>query len=594
MGKLNIFLSCFYILLFILKEIKKLFSDFARIFTVYFRYYNIYKLIHFQINKNVNPLNNKFFINFINQNKKLWNKQNNKKKKKNTNNKVFLVTSFVHHHPAYPYLNSIIGKYLEEYYKPKLIGFCDNYDIPSEIIMRSFGIKKFYYLYDRNFFIKFFYFLIALLKIKKIKNINKFFKLRYNGTDIGKIVYDDIIRRSGNPTFNQISFKMIYHLSEALNKSDQYKKILNKINISSIVQSETQFIPSAIIFQQTLKNKKKVYCRAGPGKQMSIRTYASFSERYTTQFQQPKNLFNLIYKQSRKITTKLGYGIVKRRYEGVRNEKVIAYTQAHENKKDYSRKKLCQFFNWDIDKPIAVIFSHSLIDGNYKSGSRIFQDNLTWLRETLSKIKDIDKFNWIIKPHPLDGYYQFAKTNTETEYEKIIQGKNHVKMAPKNISSISLTKVAKVALTSHGSVCFEYVCMGIPVITAGRSAGSDLNINYRAKNKEEYFYYLNNINKIAKPSKIQVDKARTYAYIDDVVIKNHNGLVPDYDTTGDINESKFFQDCTKLINKYSHSLDEMKKRVFHQFETNNSQTVNLKILNKVLKIKKNKYDSKKI
>jgi len=38
----------------------------------------------------------------------------------------------------------------------------------------------------------------------------------------------------------------------------------------------------------------------------------------------------------------------------------------------------------------------------------------------------------------------------------------------------------------------------------------------------------------------------------------------------------------------------MKKVVFHQFETNNSQTVNLKILNKVLKIKKNKYDTQKI
>ena len=595
MGKLNIFLTFFYILLFILKEIKKLLSDFGRIFTVYFRYYNIYKLIHFQFNNNVNPLNNKSFINFINQNKKLWNSQNNKIKKINKNKKVFLVTSFVHHHPAYPYLNSIIGKYLEEFYNSKLIGFCDNYDIPSEIIMRSFGIKKFYYLYDKNFFIRFFYFFIALIKIKKIKNINKFFKLKYNGIDIGKIVYDDIIRRSGTPTFNQISFKMIYHLSEALNKSDQYKKILDKISISSIVQAETQFIPSAIIFQQTLKNKKKVYSRAGSGKQMSIKIYDSFSERYTTSFQQPKNLFNLIYKKSRKITTRLGYELVKRRYEGIiRNEKVIEYTQAHENKKNYSKKKLSQLFNWDINKPIAVIFSHSLIDGNYKSGSRIFQDNLTWLRETLSKIKDIDKFNWIIKPHPLDGYYQFAKTSTETEYEKIVEGKNHVKMAPKNISSISLSKVAKVALTSHGSVCFEYVCMGIPVITAGRSAGSDLNINYRAKSKKEYFYYLNNINKIAKPSKTQLDKARTYAYIDNVVIKNNNGLVPDYDTTRDINESKFFQDCTKVINKYSHSSDEMKKKVFHQFETNSSQTVNLKILNNVLKIKKNKYDTKKI
>ena len=166
MGKLNIFLNFFYILLFILKEIKNLFLDFKRIFTVYFRYYNILKLIYFQINKNINPSNNKFFINFINKNKKLWDKKNKENRK---NRKKILVTSFVHFHPAYPYANSIIGKYLEEYYNSELLGFCDNYDLKSEIIMRSFGIKKFYYLYERNFFVRFFYFLLAL---RILKNIN--------------------------------------------------------------------------------------------------------------------------------------------------------------------------------------------------------------------------------------------------------------------------------------------------------------------------------------------------------------------------------------------------------------------------------------
>jgi|ETNmetMinimDraft_20_1059909.scaffolds.fasta_scaffold17818_1 hypothetical protein len=254
MGKLNIFLNFFYILLFISKEIKNLFLDFKRIFTVYFRYYNILKLIYFKINKNVNPSNNKLFINFINKNKKLWDKKNKENRK---NRKKILVTSFVHFHPAYPYANSIIGKYLEEYYNSELLGFCDNYDLKSEIIMRSFGIKKFYYLYERNFFVRFFYFLLALRILKNIKNINKFLKFRYNNIDIGKIVYEDVLRRSGHPTLDEISFKLIYHLSQALNTSDQYKKIINKINLNSIVQSETQFIPSAIIFQYTLANKKK-------------------------------------------------------------------------------------------------------------------------------------------------------------------------------------------------------------------------------------------------------------------------------------------------------------------------------------------------
>ena len=149
MSKINIFLDLYYVLLFILKEVRNYFYDFQRIFTVYLKHYNIFKLIIFKINKNINPSNNKLFINFTNENKKLWNK--NKKTEKKKNKKKILITSFVRHHAGYPYINSIIGKYLEEYYNVELIGFCDSHDHTSEIIIRSFGIKKFYYLYENYF-----------------------------------------------------------------------------------------------------------------------------------------------------------------------------------------------------------------------------------------------------------------------------------------------------------------------------------------------------------------------------------------------------------------------------------------------------------
>ena len=586
-GKLNIFLNFFYILFFILKEIKNLFLDFKRIFTVYFRYYNILKLIYFQINKNINPSNNKFFINFINKNKKLWDKKSKENRK---NRKKILITSFVHFHPAYSHANSIIGKYLEEYYNSELLGFCDNYDLTSEIIMRSFGIKKFHYLYERNFFVRFFYFLLALRTLNNIKNINKFLNLRYNNIDIGMIVYDDVLRRSGQPTLDKISFKLIYHLSQALNTSDQYKKIVNKINLNSIVQSETQFIPSAIIFQYTLANKKKVYSREGAGgKKVSIKKFSSFSERYTTRAELPEHVFKLIYKNSRKLASKLGNKLVKNRLSGANIEEDVKSSKwAHRNKKKYSKNDICKIFNWDVNKPIVLVFSHSLIDGNRSCGSRVFKDNLTWLRETLLGIKNIDKFNWIIKPHPMDRYYEFSKTTTENEYKKIAGKTNHIKICPKNISSISLSKIAKAIVTSHGSVSVEYVCLGIPAISAGRESWGDLNINYRAKTKKKYFYYLNNINKLSRPNKIQIDKARIYSYIYSFVIKTHNNLIPSFDYTRNFNQNKFFRDCIKLIKKYSHYSDEFKKMAFHQFRKNNPQTVNLKVLHKALKIQGNK------
>ena len=68
---------------------------------------------------------------------------------------------------------------------------------------------------------------ISELSLEKVKDINDFLKYRYNNIDLGKIVYDDVLRRSGQPTVTVISFKLFYHLLVGLIKSDQCKKIID-------------------------------------------------------------------------------------------------------------------------------------------------------------------------------------------------------------------------------------------------------------------------------------------------------------------------------------------------------------------------------
>ena len=172
---------------------------------------------------------------------------------------------------------------------------------------------------------------------------------------------------------------------------------------------------------------------------------------------------------------------------------------------------------------------------------------------------------------------------------KITGDKRHIKICPKNISSISLSKISKAIVTSHGTVSIEYVCLGIPAITAGRTSFSYLDINYRASSKNKFFYYLNNIEKLSKPNKTQIEKARIYSYMYSTVLKTNNDLIPNFINTRDVDRNKFFKDCISLISKYSHKTDEFRNMVFHQFKKKSSQTINLNVLRKVLKIKNNKY-----
>ena len=143
MGKLNFFLIVYYIFLFFLKEVKNIYSRLVRFFKSDLKHYSFFKFFQMKFNKNINPSKSEHFQKYTLENKKIWNKKKNNKN--NKNNKKILVTSFVHAHPAYPHINSIIGKYLEEYLDCELIGFCDNYDHTSEVILRSFGINNINY-----------------------------------------------------------------------------------------------------------------------------------------------------------------------------------------------------------------------------------------------------------------------------------------------------------------------------------------------------------------------------------------------------------------------------------------------------------------
>lgn len=590
MSKLNFFLILYYIFLFFLKELKNIYSNLVRFFKSDLEHYSFFKFFQMKFNKNINPSKSEHFQKYTFENKKIWNnKKNNKNKKK------ILVTSFVHAHPAYPHINSIIGKYLEEFLDCELIGFCDNYDHTSEVILRSFGINNVCYLFNRNPLIKFFYFLLTLKIFFSLKNINSFLKYKYNKIDIAKIVYDDVLRRSGQPTINTISFKLCLHFSNALYISDQYKEIIKKNKIQSIVLSETQFSPGAIIFQQSLANKISVYSKEGAVNKISIKKFSSFSERYTARDEPSKKIFKLIFTKYRKKAAKIGFINISRRLNGVlKDEDVKDGKWAHENKKYYSKSNLCKKLSWDKKKPIAIIFSHSLIDGNFCQGSRVFKDNLTWLRETLVHIKNLDDFNWLIKPHPMDWYYQFAKTTTEDEYKKIVGNKKNIRICPKDLSSISISKVVKTVVTSHGSAGIEYACLGLPVITAGRTSFSNLKINHRAMSKKKYFYYLDHLDKLSKPTKVQIDKARVAMFIYSFLNKTKNPLIPYFDNTRYVNKDKFYKDCILLIKKYSSSNDKFKNMFFSQCKNNISQTVNLEVLEKLSKNQYIHYDSEKI
>ena len=133
MSFLNKFIKSF--LIFEKKELKKKIS----LAEYFIKNINLTDYLFFIFNKNkYNPIKSIEFKNYINTNKNKW--KNNKINNLKSNNCI-LVETFINH-PAYTLSNIVTSAYLNNIYNMKMVGLIRNYDLKSEVIFRSFGVRN--------------------------------------------------------------------------------------------------------------------------------------------------------------------------------------------------------------------------------------------------------------------------------------------------------------------------------------------------------------------------------------------------------------------------------------------------------------------
>ena len=127
----------------------------------------------------------------------------------NKTNKYILITNIVNH-LSYTIPEIVIGKNLVEMFESDGMALLKRYDLRSKLIFESFGIKKFIFLDDLNFFMRTKYILRAYSIIKSCKTMDNFLKFSLNKVNIGQAVYDHYLRFTGMGTTNHFDHK--FHL----------------------------------------------------------------------------------------------------------------------------------------------------------------------------------------------------------------------------------------------------------------------------------------------------------------------------------------------------------------------------------------------
>jgi len=485
--------------------------------------------------------------------------------------------------------NAVIGKSLSKILNKNSAALIKELHFKTEIFIRSFGIDKIYYVPMGNIFSRLKFLFKSIGLINYTRKTDDLLKLKYQNVDVGIAAYDHHIRFTGIGSSDLINTKMVYFLSKALMVQDFSENLFKSNSFKEVIQSEQQFIPSQIIFQNALINNCKVFARIGVANKISVMIYDNYKDRYKDRNCFSKEILNFVHKNfDKNKSNKIKHYMTERfkgnpKYSidhGIFEDKLKIFGEENNLINNYTKDELCKKFNWDINKPIVTIFASDMTDGVFKFDWKIFKDNWTGFLETIKIINKIKNINWIIKSHPNDIKTRII-TDTEKEVLNLSKKYNNIRLFPKNFGRGPLPKIISAAITMSGSVGFEYPSLGIPSIVCAGSIYAGNGFTHEAHTINDYREMLKYADKLPSLSDKQVSKAKTFIYTQNILAKITTSFIPKATKnriSGGYEDINFWKNFEVLIDNYNFNEDHFYKNFKIQLEKNDRHTINYKFL----------------
>ena len=114
-------------------------------------------------------------------------------------------------------------------------------------------------------------------------------------------------------------------------------------------------------------------------KKVSIRNYKNFSEKNSNRSGYNKKLIKYLFKNYKHVllqqaNKRINFSLKKK----IGNEDRLLNIKLKKKQIFRSKKELCDYFNWEINKPLVLIFAHELTDGNFNNKWNLFLDDKDW------------------------------------------------------------------------------------------------------------------------------------------------------------------------------------------------------------------------
>lgn len=425
-------------------------------------------------------------------------------------------------------------------------------------LAKSYGVHEFIFLDKINvsIWLKIWFSFYALFVWFFSRSKESLLNIKYKNIIIGHYIYDTFLISNGIGTVRWWNVKFAKYIRFALILYKKFEKIFDDDKYVLFLGSEQVYLGSGISSAISLSRGVEVLYRKHGPNVVAYKKYSKLSDLDLFTTHPVKDDFEEVLNNDFEDALKWADKYIINLFNGNVPDYDWNAKNAYGNAKKLDKGSFDKFFDKKY-KYHVFIFSHVFVDAVHGYREGLFPDYETWLRETLKIASQRKDVMWIIKPHPSDGAYS-TKSNSVEVYKDFAKFDN-IKLFPANTLTSDLVENIDAILTMRGTAAGEYSCVGVPVITAGRSMFDEGNFCITPKNLGEYKDVLLHA-EFKRLSDEVIKRAKIYMYVYNNSGRIDMPLLSDLESTGIMAPS-----VEEIYSHLSYRMKNMKEEdVFNQ------------------------------
>ncbi|MFC1961684.1 hypothetical protein ACFLWN_01355, partial [Chloroflexota bacterium] len=241
--------------------------------------------------------------------------------------------------------------------------------------------------------------------------------LESEGLLVGDLIYDTYLTTHRSGTIPKLDVEVFRLIKETVHNRRYFERIFKAFPITAVMVSSPVYNVFGLLARVALKREIEAYTTARwTLSSLRIRRYRSLAEIRTHDGRPSEALVNTVRQHYRDKALREAENYLQKLLNPATPapDGAEEFNPYHASRKTLSREELVRALDIEPDKPIAVIMSHALTDAVHLGNWMLFNDYLTWLRETLSFARDNPSVNWLVKSHPAAAKFQ-GKDNEKNE-----------------------------------------------------------------------------------------------------------------------------------------------------------------------------------